>query len=132
MADHGSNKTGFVRDDELKREMQGNPALRPDESYDVEPSGEDQPIAERLPADQGGGTPPGMTPRDVTVRSEVARHLERGVFPARRDGLLEALGRHQAPDTVVDLVHGLPADEAYANVQEVMRALGLGVENRRV
>lgn len=136
MADHGTNKTGFVRDDELKREMQdelnSKPGLRTDESYAPEPSGENQPVTERLPADQEGGTPPGMTPQDVFVRSELARHLERGIFPARRNGLLEALQRHQAPDAVVDLVRALPADEAFANVQEVMRASGRGVEVRRV
>lgn len=136
MADQGTNKTGFVRDDELKREMQGelkgNRGLMPDGSYDAESPGADQPLAEALPADQGGGTPPGMTPRDVLVRSELARHLERDVFPARREGLLEALQRHRAPDTVVDLVQALPSNGEYANVQAVMRGLGYGVEDRRV
>ncbi|WP_327287289.1 DUF2795 domain-containing protein [Streptomyces sp. NBC_01198] len=135
MADQGTNKTGFVRDDELKREMQGelqgNRTQRSDDSFDPEPSGEDPPLAELRPADQGGGAPPGMTPLDVSVRSELARHLERGVFPAQRDGLLDALRRNQAPDSVVNLVEDLPTGERYTNVQDVMRAMGLGVEDRR-
>jgi hypothetical protein len=136
MADQGSNKTGFTRDDELKREMQGelkaNRALRPEEADEPEPSGEDQPVAEWPPSGEEGGVPPGMTPQDVDVRSELARHLERGIFPAGRDELLEALDRHQAPDALADLVRDLPADQEYTNVQDVMRALGYGVEEHRV
>ena len=128
MADQGSNKTGFIRDDELKRE-QGELQAG---SFDLAPAGEGRALPERRPADQEAGTPPGMTPQDVSVRSELARHLERSAFPARRNGLLEALQRHQAPDGVVDMARELPADEGYANVQDVMRALGYGVEDRRV
>jgi hypothetical protein len=136
VTDQGSNKTGAAHDDQLKKEMQAelraNRALRVAETYEPEPSGEDQPLVGRNPnGTLTGGTPDGMTPRDVAVRSELARHLERSVYPADRDTLLETLRRHQAPDALVDLVSGLPTGEKYVNLQSVVTALGLGAENRR-
>jgi hypothetical protein len=72
-----------------------------------------------------------MTPEGVTVRNELARHLDRSVYPARRSALLGSLHRHQAPDTLVERVESLPGDRVYPNVQEVVRDLGYGVENPR-
>lgn len=136
MGDQGSNKTGSARDDELKREAHGalkaSRGLRPEEGFDTEPSVGSEPFAQWIPPGPGGGVPPGMTPRDVDVRSELARHLEPSSFPADRAGLLRALGRHQAADPLVDLVRGLPDQDEYRNVQDVMRSLGYGVEAPRV
>lgn len=135
MTDQGTNKTGFARDDELKREIQGelkaNRAVRSEEAYEPQPSGEDQPMAEVARTVPGAGTPSGMTPEGVTLRSELARHLDRSVFPARRSGLLGSLHRHQAPDALVERVTALPPDERFPNVQAVVKALGYGVEDRR-
>jgi hypothetical protein len=134
MTDQGTNKTGFVRDDELKKEMQGelkaNRAVRVEEAYEPQPSGEDQPTAE-YNLSTGGPAPSGMTPQGVTFRTELARHLDRSVYPAKRSALIGALHRHQAPDELVDRVAALPADERYPNVQAVVRALGFGVEDLR-
>lgn len=133
MTDQGTNKTGFARDNELKRELQGalkaNPALRAQEEFEPDASGGDQPVAE--PGGPAGAPPAGMTPRDVAFRNELARHLDRSIFPARRSALLGALHRHQAPDALVERVASLPPDEEYPNVQAVVRALGLGVESPR-
>ncbi|MYS24888.1 Protein of unknown function [Streptomyces sp. DvalAA-14] len=136
MTDQGTNKTGFVRDDELKREMQGelkaNREVRIEEAYEPEPSGEDEPITESFPSgDPGLPAPSGMTAEGVTVRTDLARHLERAIYPAKRSALLGSLQRHHAPDTLVDRVSSLPAEPAYPNVQAVVRALGFGVEDRR-
>jgi hypothetical protein len=135
MTDHGTNKTGFARDDELKKEMQGelkaSRGLRAEEVYEPEPSGEDQPPAEFGAGDPTAPAPAGMTPEGVTIRSELARHLERDIYPATKPELLGALDRHRAPDELVDLMAALPDDERYPNIQAVVRALGLGVEGRR-
>jgi Protein of unknown function (DUF2795) len=133
MTDQGTNKTGFARDNELKKEMQGelkaNRAVRAQEEGEPpQPSGVDEPFAEGTPS---GATPSGMTPEGVYVRSDLARHLDRSVYPARRSALLGALHRHQAPDPLLDRVSGLPPDAVYPNVQAVVRALGYGVEDRR-
>ncbi|OPC79697.1 hypothetical protein B4N89_00925 [Embleya scabrispora] len=79
-----------------------------------------------------GGTPPGMTPGDVELRSELARHLGRDVYPATRDSLLATLRDNNASDDLVRIATGLPDDDTrYANMQDVARALGLGTEEHR-
>jgi hypothetical protein len=136
MTDQGTNKTGFARDDELKKEMQGDlkasRGIRVEEAYEPEPSVEDQPLAEfGASGDPGAPAPSGMTPEGVTVRSELASHLERDIYPAKKSELLGTLERHQASDDLVERVAALPDDERYPNVQAVVRALGYGVEDRR-
>jgi hypothetical protein len=133
MTDQGTNKTGFARDDELKRELQdalrANRAVQADEEL-AEPQPSDQDPALTAPA-RGGAAPAGMTPQGVYVRNDLAPHLDRSVYPARRSALLGALHRHSAPDALVDRVAALPPDEVYPNVQAVVQALGYGVENHR-
>jgi len=155
MTDQGTNKTGFARDDELKKEIQGelkaSRAVRAREEFETELPDSDRsvdrsagraanPSADRTPADRTpaepvaapvGAPPAGMTPHGVAVRSELARHLDRTVYPAKRSALLGALHRHQAPDTLLEHVASLPPDEQYPNVQAVVRALGFGVEEPR-
>ncbi len=136
MADQGSNKTGSVRDDELKREIQGElkagRAVRVEEDFEPQPSGEDQPVAEFSAAVPEGSAPPGMTPQDVGGGGPPPPPPARGGGSARRPPPLGALHRHQAPDDLLDRVAALPDHESYENVQAVARALGLGVEARRV
>jgi hypothetical protein len=135
MTDQGSNKAGFARDDELKKEMQGrlkaNRAVRVEEDHEPQPSGEERPPTEPGASVPEPAAPSGMTPEDVIVRSDLARHLDRTIFPARRAALLGSLHRHQAPDALLARVATLPPDEPFPNVQSVVRALGYGVENRR-
>lgn len=131
-----SDKTGPLHDDEMKAEMQGelkaDRATRAEEDHELQPSGEDQPEASRAPdAALHGGTPPGMNSEDVELRSELARHLGPATYPADRAGVLDALREHHAPDRLVDVARGLPEGEEFRNVQDVSRALGLGVEDHR-
>ena len=103
-----------------------------EEWKDPEPPGDDQPDVDVAPdGDHAPGTPPGMDERDVELRSALAVHLPRAVWPADRDGLLAALADRHAPDRLTELLRRLPQGEEYQNVQEVSRALGLHVESRR-
>lgn len=61
-----------------------------------------------------------------SLRLEMARHLERAVFPADRRTLLDVLEANHAPDTVLEAVRRLPQDGTYANVTEVAAAAGTG------
>ena len=134
MATHGKNKTGPVRDDELKQEMQGElragRSTHMEEEQEPQPSGEDQPDVDRAPnTTLTGGTPPGMDQGDVELRNELARHLGRSLYPADRDAVLETLRENNAPDRLLDLAGRLPAGQEFRNVQDIARALGLGVED---
>ncbi|MFH0245369.1 DUF2795 domain-containing protein [Streptomyces sp. HK10] len=134
MATHGKNKTGPARDDELKHEMEGElragRSLRMEEDQELQPSGEDQPDVDRAPNTVlTGGTPAGMDQNDVEVRSELARHLGLGLYPADRDAVLGKLRENNAPDRLLSLAQRLPAGQEFRNVQDIARALGLGVED---
>lgn len=127
-----NDKNGPLQDDEAKKRLQGELRSNRKEERELEPSGEDQPEVDRDPqAARSGATPPGMTPRDVALRTEFAQHLGRHIYPADREAVLEALREDNAPDRLVDMGARLPAETTFANVQEIVRALGLGTESRR-
>ena len=123
-------------DDQARRDTEGmvrsGRSTRADESRDPEPAGEDQPEVDLAPGgDLAGGTPPGMSPVDVSARAEVARYLGKEVWPADRDALVERARESNAPDAVLDQLAALPAGERFANLNEAWARLGHGVETRR-
>ncbi|PWI42974.1 DUF2795 domain-containing protein [Streptomyces sp. ICBB 8177] len=133
MTTHGRDKTGPVRDDEVKKEManqlRASRQTRVEEPYELQPSGEDQPSADTSPeAQRTGGTPRGITPEGVETRSSLARSLGRAAFPADRAGIVARLRDGHADDRLIRLAETLPGDKEYDNVQSVSRDLGLGAE----
>ncbi|MGA4843993.1 DUF2795 domain-containing protein [Streptomyces sp. G45] len=128
MTDRGQNKTGPLRDDELKKRTRGElkaaHATRAQEEREPEPPGEDQPAVDRMPRPpRPGSTPPGLSPEQAELRSELARHLGRGPFPADRAAILAALRAHHAPDSLLDIAARLPAEGRYDTAQDVVRTL---------
>lgn len=83
------------------------------------------------PDEDRRGTPPGMDGRDVEERGEIARFLGLSAFPGERDQLLRVAGENMATDHVRSLLGRLPEGEEFTNVQDVVRALGFGTEERR-
>ncbi|AJT62660.3 hypothetical protein T261_0972 [Streptomyces lydicus] len=133
---HGTDKTGPARDDimkkQLRAEMTRDRSLRTAEERALQPSGEDQPETAQAPDTAfRGGTPHGMSPEDVAVRSELAQHLGRSVYPADRVAIVERLVRDNAPDRLIALAKSLPEGERYGNVQSIAVSLGLGTEDLR-
>ncbi|MFD5162168.1 DUF2795 domain-containing protein [Streptomyces hawaiiensis] len=59
--------------------------------------------------------------RDVTP---AARHLDRTAFPADRRSVLDVLAAHHAPGPVLEAARRLPDSGSYANVTEIVEALG--------
>jgi hypothetical protein len=109
-------------DEELKRETSplvhgGHMEERAQDGRELEGAGDGEPRPEL-----GGAS--GL-PRDPALaRRELSRHLRIGVFPASRDELLAEAEENAAPQPVLDLLAGLPADERYGTVYEVWIALG--------
>ena len=137
MSQQQSGPVGPHEDDQRKHETrgleQGGHSTHVEEWRDPEPAGEDQPTGDEhlVPEWLEQGTPPGMSPSDVEERAELARFIDRSVYPAARDDLVADAERNQAPDSVLQVLRGLPGDHQFTTTQDVARAAGLGTEERR-
>ncbi len=71
-----------------------------------------------------------MDDYDADRRAELARSIEPHVFPARPEQLLESARGQFAADWILDALSKAP-DQTYANTQELWKALGGPVEQKR-
>ena len=134
--ERGSDKHGPRMDDALAHEVEGTVSAgrssRGESWRDLEPSGEDQPDVDLRPDGAlHGGVPAGMTEDDVELRSELAQALGKEVYPASAAELMAKAHESSASDRILDLLAQLPAEESFANVQDVWSSLGGGVEAHR-
>lgn len=112
----GSNRLSVHKDDEMKHELEG--LLRSGHPTRTQEWHDPEPVADDDPAVAGG-------PDGAPLGTELARHLTRRAFPARRGTLLRTLEGDNAPGPVIDAVRGLPGgDHEYRNVQEIVTAAG--------
>lgn len=118
----GSDRLSVHKDDEMKHELQGlirsGHPTRVEEWHDPEPGADDDPVVSTTTAT----VPVGETDL-VSLRFELARHLGRRPFPAKRRALLEALEAAHAPTALIEQVRTLSPDVTYHNVQQVAEAL---------
>lgn len=132
--ERGSAKHGPRLDEQQKHETEG--MVRGGGSTHAEEWKEPEPMpspGEAAPSYAPGhapGVPQGMTPRDVELRSDLAKWISDTHWPASKSELLERARTEGAPDHVLDLVESLP-DRDYRNMADIAKALGLGVEQRR-
>lgn len=77
------------------------------------------------------GTPPGMSPVDVTMRSEVGRFLGKECWPADKERLIEVAESNHAPEEITDLLRRLDSDREYVNLADAWEQLGGHNESRR-
>ena len=131
----GSDKHGFRVDDALSAEVEGLVRAGHDSREDwnsPEPSGEDQPDVDLVPdGTLVGGVPDGMSAEDVSRRSELASVLDR-IWPATAQQIVQSAQGHDAPDALMTVLRGLPADRVYDNLQDLWSALSGGhVEQHR-
>ncbi|MFG2193599.1 DUF2795 domain-containing protein [Streptomyces sp. NPDC048639] len=121
--ERGSNRLNVHRDDEMKHELQGllrsGHPTRAEEWHDPEPAADDDPEVAWGPIPARGSIGDAET-----LRYELARHLARTPFPAKRRQLLHTLEERHAPDRLVEIVGDVPPHDTYRNVQEVVEALG--------
>ncbi|HVE99659.1 MAG TPA: DUF2795 domain-containing protein [Mycobacteriales bacterium] len=132
-------KHGFRIDDAMDHETEslqrGGHESRADESREMEPAGEDQPMANPVlmgdarPVEESG---PALPHDAVEARSELARHLRISAFPADRETLLAVARDENAPASVLGMLERLPwSADTYENTQAVWVALGGPVEEGR-
>ncbi|MEU6812958.1 DUF2795 domain-containing protein [Streptomyces sp. NPDC046831] len=128
--ERGSNPVSRRKDDEMKHELQGylrsGQHTHAEDAVDPEPEADD----DIRPAPSGPVPPPGpereQAEREAAAHElhlEMARHLDRTVFPADRDTLVRALRDRQAPDALVEAAEALPEKGMYHNAHEIVVAL---------
>jgi hypothetical protein len=127
MSEQVSGTHGPREDDAIKRQDRSELQAHGEEWPEPESSGED---ATWAPEGRFAGTLPGEDWETIELRSDLARHLDRTAFPAARAHLLETLAAHQAEQRLLDLVSSLPDGATFANLGELLRALGLPMEER--
>ena len=121
-----SGTHGPAEDDAIKR--QDRSELR---AYAEEwPENEENPGATWAETGRFAQTPGGENWEAIQLRSDLARLLSRTSFPASRAHLLETLTAGQAEQRLLDMVSSLPASARFASLGELVRAMGLPVEER--
>jgi Protein of unknown function (DUF2795) len=128
VSEQGSGTHGPVRDDAIKREEREEIRELAEEWPEPEDEGEE---ADTDATWAPEGRFAGQEYEAIEMRSDLARHLDRTAFPATRERLLEILTAQFAEQRLLDLVSGLPEDQAYDTVGELARALGLPVDEHR-
>jgi hypothetical protein len=129
MVQRGSDRLSVHRDEEMKHEFgdrrRTERPSRAEEWREPEPVAEDDPELARGPVPPRGDAST-REAEDEAFRFELARHLRRTVFPARRRELLRTMHEENAPDALIEAVSRLPRTGSYVNVQAVADALGHG------
>jgi hypothetical protein len=133
VSEQGSGTHGPVRDEAIKRQDEAEARDYVEEwpEPETEPDDETEREAIWAPAARLADSP---TPEDweaVELRSDLARHLDRTVWPATRKRLLEILTERNAGDRLLELLTSLPERQRYASLGELTRALGLEPDERR-
>jgi hypothetical protein len=133
-----SSKHGFRIDDAMAGEtealVRSGRESRVSEHLEMEPNGEDQPIADsRLngSANSADDPYPQFSPDELELRSEIARHLRASVWPANRQTLEDVATEESAPANILDQLRRLPDGVEFQNVQDVWHALGHSGETQR-
>jgi len=130
MSEQVSGTHGPREDDALKREVRSELEGHREEWREPDLPDEDELEATGALEGRFGGTPAGEGWEAIELRSDLARHLDRAAFPATRAHLLEILTAYQAEERLLDLVSSLPDGTTFASLGELLRALGLPVEER--
>lgn len=68
--------------------------------------------------------PPGMEVDEVELRSELARSLRPGAFPAEAGRLREVAAAQRAPVWVLAALNQLPHDRRFEVLEDLFEALG--------
>jgi len=130
--ERGSDKHSPMIDEALKHDtaslLGGSPSeSRSQEGREQEGPAEGEPTPDaRLSGDPwlSGDT---LSLDDANARADLARHLDRAVFPARPGELVENARARHAPEDVVSSLSALP-DRLYDTIGEVWAALGGKIE----
>ena len=132
MSEQASGTHGPLRDEAIKRQDRAEAREYAGEwpEPEEEPDDETEREAVWAPAARLAESPVPEDWEAVELRSDLARHLDRTVWPATRERLVEILTERDAGDRLLERVTSLPEGQRYASLGELTRALGLPEERR--
>ena len=132
MSEQASGTHGPLRDEAIKRQDEAEAQEYAGEwpGPDEEPEDETEREATWAPAARLAESPASENWEAVELRSDLARHLDRTVWPVSRERLLEILTERNAGDRLLELTASLPAGQRYQSLHDLVRALGLEPEER--
>jgi hypothetical protein len=130
MSEQASGTHGPVRDEAIKRQDKAEARQYAGEWPEPEEEPEDETEREAVwaPAARLAESPTSENWENweaVELRSDLARQLDRSVWPVSRERLVEILTERDAGDRLLERVASLPQGQRYANLRDLLRALGL-------
>jgi len=127
MSEQASGTHGPVRDEAIKRQDEAEARQYAGEWPEPEEEPEDETEQEAVwaPAARLAESPGQENWETVELRSDLARHLDRGVWPVSRERLLEILTERNVSGRLLERAASLPEGQRYASLRELLRALGL-------
>jgi hypothetical protein len=129
MSEEVSAKHGAVEDDAIKRQDRSELQARSQAWPDPE-SAETEAGAVWAPEGRFAGARPLENWQAIELRSDLARRLDRTAFPVTRSHLLAVLDSQEAGQRLLDLAASLPDGASFASLRELLRGLGLPMEER--
>ena len=132
MSEQASGTHGPLRDDAIKSQDEAEARQYAGEWPEPEEEPEDETEREAIwaPAARLAESPAAENWEAVELRSDLARHLDRTVWPVSRDRLLEILTERNAGDGLLELAASLPERQRYESLRELLLALDLEPEER--
>jgi hypothetical protein len=125
-----SGTHGPAEDDAIKRQDRSELRAYAEEWPGPESPDDDGSGATWAEAGRFAQAPGGGEWEAIKLRSDLARHLDRTSFPVSRGQLLGTLTARQAEQRLLDMVSSLPSGARFASLAELVRAMGLPVEER--
>ena len=132
MSEQASGTHSPLRDDAIKPQDEAEARQYAGEWPEPEEEPEDETEREAIwaPAARLAESPAAENWEAVELRSDLARHLDRTVWPVSRDRLLEILTERNAGDGLLELAASLPERQRYESLRELLMALDLEPEER--
>ena len=132
MSEQASGTHGPLRDDAIKGQDEAEARQYAGEwpGPEEEPEDETEREAVWAPAARLAESPVPENWEAIELRSDLARHLDRGVWPVTRERLLEILAERNAGDRLLERAASLPEGQRYESLRELLRALDLEPEER--
>ena len=122
--ERGSNKHGPRQDEQLIHETEGlvrsGHSTHAQEWKDTEPT-----TSPEYDDPREGGTPIGISPKEVQLRAELTTTLTSDQFPVDRESLLQVLRDRDASAELLRLVDDRAGDKTYDDITALLHDLSL-------